>query len=513
MTTKKDIAKELARSTFFNIVGWAWPLVLAFASTPFFLKGLGKDRFAILGIVAILSGYIGFINRPLAIGMVKYLAEDYGKGDLVSLKKNALNGLLVGFALSAIGGGAIYIFALPLTYKVFNISFELKNEALTCMKIAGLNFFIVGSLNSVKSLYASLSRYDYLNVINLTAATLNVGLMAAALYSGYGLIGMVLAQTLAFSFSLLIAIALLRIFKYYYGGILAIKNLSIRRAKKILSYSKFLFVGGLASALNLEIDKLAVSTLLTTSQITDYLIPSKITERLPGFIDRFTTALYPLSAETNSRGEKIFLLILYRRSIAILLWIVSSIAVLLILTSRDLLTLWVGSDIGNNSYIVLQLLAVAVIFRASGAVAYQIANGLGRADIYMKISIASVIIVPVPVYFATKVWGVIGAAGALTIAMLVLNVFYDFYVQTRVLFAKREFKIFFPYFSSIAMVLTAFACAIILENYKIQPINFLIIKIGIAISISIVLAASVGPLSFKDFRRIPKKFLSAVISN
>src|SRR5271169_5160735 len=66
---------ELARSTAFNFIGQLLPLIAGVGLMPYIVKGLGPDRFGMLGIVWVVFGYFSLFDFGLGRATTKFLAE------------------------------------------------------------------------------------------------------------------------------------------------------------------------------------------------------------------------------------------------------------------------------------------------------------------------------------------------------------------------------------------------------------------------------------------------------
>src|SRR6267142_1456869 len=66
---------ELARNTAFNFIGQLLPLVAGVGLMPYIVKGLGPDRFGVLGIVWVVFGYFSMFDFGLGRATTKFLAQ------------------------------------------------------------------------------------------------------------------------------------------------------------------------------------------------------------------------------------------------------------------------------------------------------------------------------------------------------------------------------------------------------------------------------------------------------
>src|SRR5216117_1472277 len=75
----RPLTHGLGRNTFFNVLGWAGPVVLYLVATPLIVHGLGSTPYGIFGLASVVSGYLAFLATSNATGNVRFLADAYGR--------------------------------------------------------------------------------------------------------------------------------------------------------------------------------------------------------------------------------------------------------------------------------------------------------------------------------------------------------------------------------------------------------------------------------------------------
>jgi len=386
------LTKGLARNTFFNLLGWAWPVALSFIAVPYILSRLGTDAYGVFGIISVVAGYLGLLSGPMAMGNVRFMAEAFGRQDWDEFRRAVVAGIAVVGSLAALGAVAMFLSANLLAKSIFKIPAQLTPSATTAFRLAAISFFLNGLTSAMNGIPAAMRRYDILNAISLTVGTFNTAGIVFAIWMGWGLVGAVIAQVLSSALAVVAFGA--NTWKIWRslprsGNTVELDRSLIRR---LVSFSALLFSGSLASTIGLQIDRTLVGILLGSSAVTYYVIPAKITDQIPGFIGRLTVALYPLSAEGLARYGLDKLYGLYLRMARLSLFVSGFLSTIVIISARDILYYWAGGEVARNSWLILTLLGAAVIFRGPAGVAYQIGNGLGRADFSLTISLLLVIL-------------------------------------------------------------------------------------------------------------------------
>jgi len=508
-SNKASLTEGLARNTIFNLLGWVWPIGLAIASVPYIVTRLGNDAYGIFSIVSIVAGYLGLLNGPVAMGNVRFMAEAHANEEWSELRKAALGGLLIGGALSLLGATIMFLAADALARTVFAIPAALVANAVVAFRLAALSFVLNGAISALQSIPIAMRRFDVLNQAGLAVGTLNTVAIVVALWWGWGLLGAVMAQVFSSALGLglfsIVAWVLLR--KHPGSGQTAL--LSATLVRRLTSFSSLLFAGQITSQIGLQIDRTLIGILLGTSALTYYAVPTKITDKIPGMMYVFCTALYPLSAEAVASNKVDELRQLYHEMVRILLWLSAFIATPLVVLSKDFMMLWMGPEFMVNSWIVLALLAAGVVWRSSGSVAYQVCNGMGRADITLIASVGTAVFMVVPVLLLAPNWGAPGVAIGVFIGLFVSNLAYDLFTQYKLLGGVGWRASLKPY----VRIILAEAGTVLL--FQLLPLHLsgwfgLVAGASLVTSIYVALTLAVGALRTHDIKFVVAKMLDVV---
>jgi len=504
-----SLTQGLARNTTFNLLGWAWPVGLAIVSVPYILRILGTDAYGIFSIVSIVAGYLGLLNAPVAMGNVRFMAETYAHKEWSELRKAALGGIVINGALSLLGASIMFLAANALARKVFAIPPALVSTAVIAFRLAAFSFFLNGVIGALQSVPIAMRRYDIRNQVGLVVGTVNTVAIVLALWLGWGLLGAVIAQVfssaLGLAFFSIVAWRLLHMFPSSDDKSLV----SATFLRRLASFSSLLFAGQVTSQIGLQIDRTLVGILLGTSAMAYYTVPTKITERIPGMMYVFTTALYPLSSEAMATNKLEELRQLYHEMIRILFWLSAFVAIPLVVLSKEILALWVGPEFMAKSWLVFALLAAGVVWRSSGSVAYQVCNGMGRADINLIASIGTAVFMTVPVLLLAPNWGAPGVALGVFMGLFISNLAYDLFAQRKLLGGKSWGGSLAPYIRIILAEAGTILSAHFLPG-RVFGWFTLIVRAGLISFIFIVLSLATGALRTRDLKFVKAKVLKIV---
>jgi O-antigen/teichoic acid export membrane protein len=238
--------------------------------------------------------------------------------------------------------------------------------------------------------------------------------------------------------------------------------------------------------------------------MTFYIVPTKLTDRIPEMMSSFSTTLYPLSSEAAVTNRLDDLLRIYHNMVRILFLTSGLLGTVIMVSSKGILMVWMGPEFMSRSWLVLVFLAAGAIWRSSGTVAYQVCNGLGRADINLYGSIGTAVLITVPVILLAPLFGTVGIALGLFLGLLVSNLLYDIYTQRKLLGCKSWKAILLPY-----------GRIFIVEVITFVIINFIQLEVSIWITLPlkivltsllfICMSYMMGALQVKDINFIIDK--------
>lgn len=505
-----SLTAGLLRNTLFNLLGWGWPALLSFISLPIVLSGLGNEAFGVFSMVLIAMGYLGLFHGPVATGNVRFLAEAFARQDWAEFRKTSVLGVAVVGSLAGLGAIVMAISANVLAKYVFKIPASLVGEASVAFRVAAITMFCNGVSNALGGILSAIRRFDILNGIGIAAGTMSAVGAVAAVWLGWGLIGVIVAQLVASALSL---------FSSCVAAILIVRGmrlitptsgvkLDVPLVKRLMSFSGLLFSGSVISSVGLQLDRILVAMQFGATAMTFYSVPTKISDQTPNVIVRLTQTLYPLSAESLGRGQMGELRELYVNMVRISLWLTAFAATMVIISAHGILLLWTGPDVANHSWLVLVLLCAGVVWRGPGGVAFQVANGLGRGDLYLGISLLTLFSIGVPVLVLSRVLGLPGVALGVFIGLTVSNLTYELYTQRKLLGIRNVARNLDPY-ARTGLVTAGTVICLVFIHIQDTSWHGLILKTLVFGTVFILLSFGFGLLKKRDFLYIATRMKRA----
>jgi O-antigen/teichoic acid export membrane protein len=374
----------LARNTLINLFGRVLPMLVAVAAMPYVVHHLGPDRFGLLSLAWVVTGYFALFDLGIGPATTKFVAEALGRGEVETLPE------LVGTALATqtcmgLVAGLLLAAATPLlVHRVLKIPPGLQGEAEVVFWVmaAGLPLgFAAGSLGGV---LAAAQRFDLFNAVAVPSSALTYLLPVVVLALGFGLPLIVLFLVLARAASVLASYWLcVRLF-----GHLRRLRLEKCMVRRLLRFGGWVAVSGIVSPLLDYFDRFFIGAIVSVAAIGFYTPAYTIATRITLLPSSLAATLFPAFSSFAARGDAQYAGRLLWRSLKLLLLLVGPCILALAFFARPLLKIWLGSQFAAGATVPLQILAVGVLFNSLAYVPYNLLYGIGRPDLNAKFHLA-----------------------------------------------------------------------------------------------------------------------------
>lgn len=396
----------LARNTFFNLLGHGLPLVIAVATVPFVVRGLGPERFGILALIWVVVGYSSVFDLGLGRATTKFVSEALASDDQERLRSIAWTAVMVQGCVGALGGLLLVAVSGILVSRVLNVPGELVPEAEESFRLVGLIIPAVLVTGSFRGVLEAAQRFDLVNAVRVPASATNFLLPFVGVLLGWGIPGIVLL--LAAARWLILAVHFLLCIRVF-PALASPARLRRKWLATLIGFGGWVTVSSIVIPLLEHLDRLMIGALLTVSAVAFYAIPYEMVTRLRILPTSLVSTLFPAfsALRTSAQRERVWLL--FARSVKGIILVLGPVVLATIAGAEWLLRLWLGPEFARESTAVLQLLAVGVLVNSIAFVPYALVQAFGRPDLTAKFHVAEL---PVRVMLG---WGLIqwgGVTGA-----------------------------------------------------------------------------------------------------
>ena len=417
----------LLRNSLWNLSGSAIPALVALATVPFLIGGLGLEGFGIVTLISSIVGYFGVFDINLSAGSIRYLAHYHAQNDRERFTETFWFGFIFYTALGLTGCIGLYVFASPLLDLFFKASVIPTEQILHALQLAGLGFLLSQWQNYLMIVPQALQRFDRAAQGEAFFGVLVNVVSAAVAVTGGSIVGVICAR-----------IAVSALHSLWLVWLVSRLGLALtpawpRRAvaSDLTRFSAFAYLSRLASMLHQHGDKLIIGALAGPIALTFYAVPSQLASRILGLTYRLSSVIYPRVSALSAVGEATQLRSMVLDVTRLLTYINLAVLGLIALTGEEFLRRWVGPEFVTASYPILLLVTLGLLTDSLTHIPSMVNDGLGHPRVTGSFALVRGLIGVPLVYLGTQTNGIMGAAVGHLVASVLMTALFLIYVHER----------------------------------------------------------------------------------
>jgi len=470
----KERTKKVFTNAAWNSGSFALIAFLMLLTTPFFVKKFGIEGYGIYILITSLMGYYGLLDLGLGESLIKFIAEYYTKDDLNSITKAINSAIIIQSLIGCVASVLLVILAHPIVH-LLKISESLSGTAEFGISVYSLGFFFTMISSALSSAVKGLQRFDISSKVD-SITSISVTLITVILVlAGYGLKECLVANVFV---NFIMFLSYIIVVRNLIPSWIPKFDLDLKYLRSFFGFSFYLFLSKLSGIFANYIVRFVVSAFLSPVAVTYYVVPSKLTGAIGGFMGGAVNSLFPYASALNSSNDKEGIRAAFLKGSRTFAGIAAPISFTLILLSKPILAFWMGPDFAEKSWIVLSVLAMGSFIGSLSAIPNIIIMGIGNSRLVGHFALISLVFYVMLVPPFTSFYGILGTSIALLInsSIMILYVIYKTSLFLKV--SRTEFlkTVITPHaYSLIILCLLFYFC------YFLFPVSIsLAFVIGIA---------------------------------
>ncbi len=443
----------LARNAVWNLIGNGAPMLVAVFCIPILIGGLGKDRFGVLALAWALIGYASLFDLGLGRALTQLVAKKLGAGEEREVPRLVWTSLLLMLLLGVVGAAVVGLLSPWLVHRALHVPGALQRETLQSFYLLALSVPVVIGTAGLRGLLEAHQRFGLVNALRIPmgvftfAGPLLVLPFSRSLFPVVGIL--VAGRLIAWVAHLLVCFRVAP----ELGHRIAWQRTA---AGPLLRFGGWMTVSNVVGPLMVSLDRFLIGAMVSMAAVAYYATPYEVVTKLWIVPSALVGVMFP-AFSTSFAQDRDRTALLYGRSVKYLLLVLFPIMLCTVALAQDGLKLWLGPEFAQNSFRVLQWLAVGVFLNCLAQVPFALLQGMGRPDLTAKLHL-----IELPVYLGLLWWligarGIEGAAIAWT-ARVGVDALFLFGLARRFLLGKRPItlrKAFLPIVSLLILALAA----------------------------------------------------------
>lgn len=385
------------------------PLFFGIIAIPYLYRHLGVEKIGILTLVWALIGYFSLFD----FGLGRALTQQVSAARAAKLEKQlpslVKSGLLFTAGTGLVGGLLLAVIAYPLGFVWLNVSQTLQHNAAQSLLIAALGIPMTTITTGLRGVLEAYEDFPHVNMLRMLLGVSNFGLpMLSVMIFGSALTWMIGGLVVA-RLILLIAHMLLVDSKLPKGW--KKSAFSKNQLRQLFSFGAWMTVSNVIGPLMVTADRFIISAVLGASAVAYYTIPSEVLARVLILPMAVTAALFPRLA-SGMVSDPHAAMELHRRCLNSVAIVMTPICLSIALGSHWGLSLWLGKDFADRSWVIVTIMAAGMLLNGIAQVPFAVIQAAGHSRITAYFHIIQIIIYLPLLFVSLKFFGLIGAAGA-----------------------------------------------------------------------------------------------------
>ena len=485
----------LANNALITLLSQALPLVVAIFSIPYLVSGMGIERFGVLTLVWMVTGYYSLFDFGVGRALTKMVASKLGAGEEKDISALVWTALFFVFLMGMLGALIVYMISPYLVKEVFQITAELHNETLNVLYLLSLSLPVVICATSLRGILEAYQRFPFISIIRTP-----VGIMT---FIG-PLLVLNFSQSLTYIVLALLFIRMVECLAYllfcFYINPTLRKGVmpQIRYLKPLLATGGWMTVSNIVGPTLLYLDRFLISTIISISAVAFYTTPFEVLHRLMIIPGAIVGVLFPAFSHSFEHDlERIT--VIFSRGVKYTFIAMFPLILFITTFAYEGLNLWLGGEFAQNSSSVLQILAVGSLIGSMTYMPYALIQAGGRSDFTAKLHFFEFPFYLIIMWWLTKNYGIDGAAFALTLR---------FSTDAIILFFKAK-KLLDINFFSRRLILYVTVVFMLLFVSTIIPIDITIKSLFLLITIFAFILISWFKILTLDERMVLRNYFNA----
>lgn len=420
---------SIRKNTIWNLFGSASPMLIGVVSLPYILQNIGVEKLGVLTMVWALIGYFSIFDFGLGRALTHKVATLRSQGRTRSLAGVAKFGLLLMFLTGMVGTFIVVIILSLGGVEWLNFSKEIYDDAFTAMIIAAVSIPITTFTSGLRGV---LEGFEEFKVVNILRFLLGLSNFISPVLSVY-----VFGPNLTYIVLLLIVsriiIMIMHVIEVW--KLLPVEKLQKfnhkGEKKDLFVFGAWMTVSNIISPLMVIADRFVISHVVGASMVAYYTVPSEFLIRLLVIPAALTAALFPVFTQkicTDLTKTKL----LYWHSLKTIASVMLPVFIIIVSGSHYGISIWLGEDFADHSFIVVNILAAGVLFNSLAQIPHSIIQANGNVKLTSLIHMAEFVLYVPMLFILLFEFGIIGAAVAWALRALIDLIVLHKYAQSKV---------------------------------------------------------------------------------
>ena len=363
--------------------------IVGLVMLPFNIAHLGPSAYGLWMLTASVTIHFSVLDLGYGGSLVKFVAQYRARRNTRALNEIAST---LFFVFAAVGCLA-YLVAIGVAFNldaVFRLTPEQAQIGKWLLLIIGVHVALNFPFSIYGGIVSGFQRYDINSLVAIVVATVVALVNVSVLLAGYGLVTLVAATTSVRVLGYLVYRAnARRIFPELH---LTPRLFRRARLREVTGFSVYSSIIDWANKLNYQIDQVVIGIFLGAAPVAVWAVAVRIISATQRLTNQLNGVLFPMIVDSHATLKQQRLQQILLEGTRLSLTMVMTIVIGLLLLAEPLVRAWVGRPELMGSALLIQILAIAVVFRVGGATSTTLLKGSDRHRMLAGVNLATALV-------------------------------------------------------------------------------------------------------------------------
>ncbi len=420
---------SLRHNTVWNLIGIGLPFILGAITIPYLMAEIGVESLGVLTLIWALIGYFSLFDFGLGRALTQQVAAARSTNQQASIPSLIKSGIAFTAITGLAGGILLALLADKLAIDWLKVSPELQDSTNNALLVAAIGIPLTTITTGFRGVLEAYEDFKAVNLLRTALGIANFGLPAlCVMLIDHSLTTMVISLIIA-RFLVMLAHACLVNKKLESNWLTSATSKS--HTRKLFSFGIWMTVSNIISPLMVNADRFIISAIFGASEVAYYTVPFEALIRVLILPTALTAALFPRLS--NLIGTDLFSAgILYKKCIKIVALALLPVCLVISLGAKWGMTLWLGSEFAEQSWLIVVIMAVGVLFNGIAHVPYAAIQASGDSKLTASLHTIEFLLYIPTLWLSINLFGLIGAPIAWTIRVILDLLFLLHYAKIRI---------------------------------------------------------------------------------
>jgi len=396
----------LVKNVLYNFLGYGSPLIFAVILIPPLIKALGDERFGILSIAWMVLGYFSLLDFGIGRSLTKIISEKIALNYADHIPGLFWTSLLFMLVASLAASIIIILFIPFLVNNFFNVSENIKSEALFSFYALAISIPIIASTAALRGVLEAYQKFFIINIVRIFLGVFTfLGPIMVLVFVNSLFWIIIFMIIIRFIVWLTYLFFCFRINEFIRKEI----RISFKSFKPVLKFSIWISIANIVGPMIAYSDRIIIGGIISTAAITYYSTPYEIVTKLLLIPGALVGVLFPVFSSSfitvPETAKKLF-----SQGVKFIFFIIYPAVFLIVSFAFEGMQIWLGDNFAENSSQVMQFLSIGILMNSLSLIPNIFFQGTGKPHIPTLLNSIELPIYIFGMWLLVSNYGIKGAA-------------------------------------------------------------------------------------------------------